>query len=87
LKTDHAHYTKKSWKIPKGAIRRTDNTMVKRTKHTYKNQMTSHYKRYAKPCISLTGTNRTNEGLHITEVCKAVYEPHRDKQNKEMTLH
>jgi hypothetical protein len=38
LKTDHAYYTKKSWKIPKGAIRRTDNTMAKRTKHTYKNQ-------------------------------------------------
>jgi hypothetical protein len=35
--------------------------------------------------MSPTGTNRTNKGLHIKvqEVCIAVYEPHRDKQNKE----
>jgi hypothetical protein len=64
--SDNAYYAKKSWKIPKGAMRRTDNTMVKRTKHTYKNKMTSHYKRYAKPCMSPTGTNKTNKGLHIT---------------------
>ena len=64
------------------------------TKHTYKNKMTlhktkekmtSHYKKYAKPYMSPTGTNRTNKGLHIKvqKVYKAVYEPHRDKQNKE----
>ena len=29
-------------------------------------QRTSHYKRYAKPCMSPTGTNRTHKGLHIT---------------------
>ena len=35
--------------------------------------------------MSPTGTNRTNKGFHIKvqEVCKAVYEPHRNKQNKE----
>ena len=48
-------------------------------------QRTSHYKRYAKPCMSPTGTKRTKKGLYIKvqEVCKAVYEPHREKQNKE----
>ena len=46
---------------------------------------TLKYKRYAKPYMSPTWTNRTNKGLHIEvqKVCKAVYEPHRDKQNKE----
>jgi hypothetical protein len=36
-----------------------------------------------------TGTNRTNKGLPIKvqEVCNAVYEPHRDKQNKRKGLH
>jgi hypothetical protein len=31
--------------------------------------------------MSPTGTNRTDKGVHIKvqEVCKAVYEPHRDK--------
>jgi hypothetical protein len=39
--------------------------------------------------MSPTGTNRTNKGSHIKvqEVCKAVYEPHRDKQNKQRTSH
>jgi hypothetical protein len=34
---------------------------------------TLKYKRYAKPYTSPTGTNRTNEGLHIKvqKVCKA----------------
>jgi hypothetical protein len=55
------------------------------TLHKIKEKRTSHYKRYAKPYISPTGTNRTNKGLHIKEqeVCNAVYEPHIDKQNKE----
>ena len=89
-------------KIPKGAIiiyqRRTYNTRDKRTKHTYKNKTTlhttkekttSHYKRYVKPYMSPTGTNITNKGLHIKvqKVCKAVYEPHRDKQNKQRISH
>jgi hypothetical protein len=67
-------------------------------KHTYKNKITlhittekrtSHYKRYAKPYMSPTGTNITNKGLHIKvqKVCKAVYEPHRDKQNKQRISH
>jgi hypothetical protein len=35
--------------------------------------------------MSPTGTNRTKKGLYIKvqEVWKAVYEPHREKQNKE----
>jgi hypothetical protein len=39
--------------------------------------------------MSPTGTNRTNKGLHIKvqEVCKAVNEPDRDKQNKRKGLH
>ena len=95
---------KKSLKIPIIIYRRrTDNTMTYRkkdkwTKHTYKNKMTlhktkekmtSHYKKYAKPYMSPTGTNRTNKGLHIKvqKVYKAVYEPHRDKQNKQRTSH
>jgi hypothetical protein len=49
-------------------------------------QRTSHYKRYAKPCMSPTGTNKTKD-FTLQEVSKAVYEPHRDKQNKERTLH
>ena len=55
------------------------------TLHKTKEKRTSHYKRYAKPYISPTGTNRTNTGLHIKvqKVCNAVYEPHSDKQNKE----
>jgi hypothetical protein len=81
--------------------RKTNNTMTyrkkdKRTKHIYKNKMTllktkekrtSHYKRYAKSYMSPTGINRTNKGLHIKvqKVCKAVYEPRRDKQNKQRT--
>jgi hypothetical protein len=50
---------------------------------------TLKYKRYAKPYMSPTGTNRTNKGLHIKvqEVCKAACEPHRDKQNKQRTSH
>ena len=50
-----------------------------------KKDFTLKYKRYAKPYMSPTGTNRTKKGLHIKvqKVCKAVYEPHRDKQNKE----
>ena len=46
-------------------------------------QRTSHYKRYAKPCMSPTAINRTNKGLCITRGMQSVYEPHRDKQNKE----
>jgi Ca2+/Na+ antiporter len=40
---------------------------------------TLKYKRYVKPYMSPT---ETNKGLHIKvqKVCKAVYEPHRDKQ-------
>jgi hypothetical protein len=50
---------------------------------------TLKYKRYAKPHVSPTGTNRTNKGLHIKvqKVCKAVYDTHRDKQNKQRTSH
>jgi hypothetical protein len=50
---------------------------------------TLKYKRYPKPYMSPTGTNRTNKELHIKvqKVCKAVYEPHRDKQNKQRTSH
>ena len=41
-------------------------------KHTHKNKMTLH-------------KTKEKKGLHIKvqEVCKAVYEPHRDKQNKQ----
>ena len=53
-----------------------------------KEKRTSHYKRYAKSYMSPTGINRTNKGLHIKvqKVCKAVYEPRRDKQNKQRTF-
>ena len=59
------------------------------TLHKTNEKRTSHYKRYAKPYMSPTGTNRTNKELHIKvqKVCKAVYEPHRDKQNKRKGLH
>jgi hypothetical protein len=45
------------------------------------------YKRYATPRMSPTGTNITNKGLHITSGMQSVYEPHRDKPNKQRTSH
>jgi hypothetical protein len=80
LKTDHAYYTKKSLKIPNGAIiiyrRRTDNTMAKRKK--VQNIHIKTRRLYIK---------QKKKGLYIKvqEVCKTVYEPHRDKQNKQRT--
>jgi len=84
---DHTYYTKKSWKIPKGAIiiyrSRTDNTTAKRTNRTKKGL---HIK-VQEVCKAVYEPHRDkqNKGLHIKvqKVCKAVYEPHRDKQNKE----
>jgi hypothetical protein len=54
----------------------------KRYAQNKQRDFTLKYKRHAKPYMSPTGTNK---GLHIKvqKVCKAVYEPHRDKQNKE----
>jgi hypothetical protein len=51
------------------------------TNRTKEKDFTLKYKRYAKPYMSPTGTNRTNKGLHIKvqEVCNAVYGAHRDK--------
>ena len=59
------------------------------TNITKEKDFTLKYKRYPKPHMSPTGINRTNKGLHIKvqEVSKAVYEPHRDKQNKQRTSH
>ena len=59
------------------------------TLHKAKEKRNSHYKRYAKPYMSSTGTNRTHKGRHIKvqEVGDAVYETHGDKQNKQRISH